>query len=421
MILPLSLSEARTYAAASCFRSGPIGQVGVELEWLVYDVADASYRVPLDRLRATLMGLPEAMPGGGNVTVEPGGQVELSSAAHASLAECVDATQIDLALLRSVLGRDGLSLVGAGLDPDRPPQRLLDIPRYTALEAFYDLRGVDGRVMMSNSASVQVCLDAGDESDTVTDYRFRWWLADALGPMLLAAFANSPTWMGKETRWRSTRQAFRFRTDPGRSHAPRRSADPRAAWARYVLDARVISLRDDPADESTTQPVLDGMTFRQWLRGAGPRPATLSDLDHHMSTLYPPVRPRGYLEMRMIDAQSDENWVVPLAVVSALFDDPIAAATAAEVAPRPSVRRQRDWLRAARYGLADTSLYETAVVCFAAAAEALDRMDAPALVRTRVADFIDRYVSRGRCPADDVVDGRRRATMAGEPDLAPPM
>ncbi len=70
----------------------------------------------------------------------------------------------------------------------------------------------------------------------------------------------------------------------------------------------------------------DGLTFREWIRSGVPRPPTQEDLDYHLTTLFPPVRPRGHLELRMIDAQpGDDGWIVPLAVTAALFDDPEAA------------------------------------------------------------------------------------------------
>ncbi|GAA4938661.1 hypothetical protein GCM10023238_00440 [Streptomyces heliomycini] len=71
-----------------------------------------------------------------------------------------------------------------------------------------------------------------------------------------------------------------------------------------------------------------GLTFRKW-SGPHARPPTRDDLDYHVTTLFPPVRPRGHLELRMIDAHArDDGWIVPLAVVAALFDDPEAAETA---------------------------------------------------------------------------------------------
>ena len=83
----------------------------------------------------------------------------------------------------------------------------------------------------------------------------------------------------------------------------------------YVLDAQVMVLRD-PGSRRWTAP--SGLTFRDWVRGAVGPPPTADDLDYHMSTLFPPVRPRGHLELRVIDAQPGDGWIVPTAVVSAL-------------------------------------------------------------------------------------------------------
>jgi glutamate--cysteine ligase len=400
--LPLTEAAARTYLAAGAFRDSAPGRIGVELEWVVTDPLAPVARVPMARLREVLAGLPAALPGGGAVSVEPGGQLELSSAPHPTLDACVRATRADLAVLRAVVGAAGLRLHGTGLDPDRVPERVLEVPRYDALEEFNRRRGPEGLAMMCNSASLQVCVEAGHEGiGGAFEQGARWRLADALGPVLLACFANSPSWLGRRTGWKSTRQVFRFRTDPSRCRAPR-AGEPRAAWARYALAAQVMCVRPaEGADGGWLVP--DGLTFAGWLRGGGPRPATLSDLEFHVSTLFPPVRARGYLEFRMLDQQPGEDgWLVPLAVVSALFDDPVAAEAAAAVAPRRSVRRQRDWMRAARHGLADPVLAEAAVACFGLALAALERSGADPAVLAAVADFADRYPNRGRCPADDV-------------------
>jgi glutamate--cysteine ligase len=123
-----------------------------------------------------------------------------------------------------------------------------------------------------------------------------------------------------------------------------------------------------------------------------------------MSTLFPPVRPRGHLELRVIDAQPGDGWIVPTAVVSALLDDP-AAAQAAMAATAPLCGTPDElWLRAARFGLDDPQLAAAARKCFAAADEALGRLGAPAAVRDAVAAFSNRYVLHGRCPADDLLD-----------------
>ena len=404
----LSEPEARTYLAAGAFRAGRPGPVGVELEYVLDDPARPGERIGLDRIALVLAALPAVLPGGGLVTVEPGGQLELSSAPAASLTDCVAAVRGDLGLLRGAVAAAGLRLRGTGLDGARVPERVLPVPRYAALERYYDRRGPQGRAVMCNSASIQVCLDAGvEDRDDAAGYRYRWWLADGLGPTLLACFANSPAWAGRRSGWRSTRQVLRFGTDPSRCRAPRLGADPRALWARYALDANVVGVRpaDDPAGEWL---VPEHLTFRDWLRGSGPRPATLEDLETHIGTLFPPVRPRGYLEFRMLDQQPGEDgWIVPLALIGALFDDPVAAATAASVVPRRSVRRHRDWLRAARYGMADPELSAAATACFDIALAALDRAGVDPAIRYAVADYADRYPRQGRCPADDEHRGRR--------------
>jgi glutamate--cysteine ligase len=158
-----------------------------------------------------------------------------------------------------------------------------------------------------------------------------------------------------------------------------------------------------------------GLSFRRWIRGGVPRPPTQQDLAYHLTTLFPPVRPRGHLELRMIDAQPEaDGWIVPLAVTAALFDDPAAAETAyrtvkplAETAGSCPAPRNPLWRHAARHGLADPELHAAAVICFAAAQEALPRLGASAAVEAAVAGFIDRYVLKGRCPADDVLDPAR--------------
>ena len=82
----------------------------------------------------------------------------------------------------------------------------------------------------------------------------------------------------------------------------------------------------EPGSQDWTAPA--GVTFRDWLRDGGSgtlRAPTAEDLDYHLSTLFPPVRPRGHMELRMIDAQPGDGWIVPAAVVTALTDDDRAA------------------------------------------------------------------------------------------------
>ncbi|MET8921844.1 ergothioneine biosynthesis glutamate--cysteine ligase EgtA [[Kitasatospora] papulosa] len=404
---PLGEEEAEDLLRGICFKTGPPRTVGVELEWLVHDREHPEVPVPQDRLRAAADAV-RATPLDAALTFEPGGQLELSSQPKGSLMQCVDATAADLAAVRDTLDRSGLALAGIGVDPWNPPRRLLREPRYDAMEAALDRSGSAGRAMMCTSASVQVCLDAGEEEPGPLGYGRRWQLGHLLGAVLVAAFANSPFRQGRRTGWQSTRQALWADLDPARTLAPQGRLAPRDAWAAHVLATPVMCVRnaEGPWD------VPEALTFRDWIRGGGPRPPVRADLDYHLTTLFPPVRPRGHLELRMIDAQSGtDGWLVPLAVTTALFDDPEAAETVyrtvkplAETAGLPPAPRNPLWTAAARDGLRDPELAAAAAACFTTALEALPRMGASDHVLGTVAAFHERYVARGRCPADDLPD-----------------
>ncbi len=415
-VLPIDEAEAEARAHGICFKNGPPKRVGVELEWLVHDEVHPSRPVGAPRMHAALADL-RRLPLRSTLTQEPGGQLELSSPPADSLTECVETMSADLAAVRDRLHGHRLRLVGFGHDPWHLPRRLLTLPRYAAMEEYFDRIGPVGRSMMCSTASVQVCLDAGTAGPASDDYRARWRLAHLLGPVLVAAFANSPLSRGRPTGIRSTRQAVWSALDPARTTAPRDDEDPRVAWAGYALDTPVLCIRQD----SGRWTVPAGLTFREWIadggRHASPRPPTQDDLAYHLTTLFPPVRPHGYLELRMIDAQpGDDGWIVPLAVTTALLDDPQAARTA-HLAVRPLDLRPYHrapgnplWRRAARHGLTDAALRMAAETCFEAAIRALPGLGASERIRDAVKEFAERYVARGRCPADDLLDPYRTAT-----------
>ncbi|WNF30817.1 ergothioneine biosynthesis glutamate--cysteine ligase EgtA [Streptomyces sp. C11-1] len=404
---PLDETGAEDLLRGICFKTGPPRTVGVELEWLIHDREHPDLPVGQERLDSAVEAV-RALPLSAALTFEPGGQLELSSQPAGSLMECVETTAADLAAVRASLGAVGLAPVGLGVDPWQPPRRRLREPRYEAMEAALDRSGPAGRAMMCTSASVQVCLDAGEEEPGPLGYGRRWQLAHLLGAVLVAAFANSPFQQGRRTGWRSTRQALWAELDPGRALAPDGGHAPREAWAAHVLDAAVMCIRC----EAGPWEVPEGLTFREWIRTGAPRPPVRADLDYHLTTLFPPIRPRGHLELRMIDAQNGpDGWLVPLAVATALFDDPEAAETVyravkplAETAGTAAPPRNPLWTAAARDGLADPELRAAATGCFSAALPALERMGASQAVRDSVAAFTDRYVARGRCPADDLPD-----------------
>jgi glutamate--cysteine ligase len=367
----LTIDGVYEHVRGVCFKTGPPGQVGAETEWFVVERRDPDRHIPIVRLRA-VMDAAGPPPAGSRITYEPGGQLELSSLPQHGIVATHTALAADLAHVSAHLGKDGLALAGRGTDP-RAPVFQTDEGRYRCMRAYF---GEPGVAMMCTTASLQVCLDIGADDKDVSR---RWRLAHALGPVLVAAFANSPG-----TRSRSSRQVIWEALDPGRT-APVAGDDPVTAWARYALDAQVMLLRDGWVPNP-------GMTFREWLATGRP---DLADLAYHLTTLFPPVRPQGWLELRMIDALPEPYWPVPIAVVAALIDDPLAADAAAEAA-EPAADR---WREAARDALTDPVLARAARLCFQAARDALPRLGAEAL-QPLVDDYAERFVERGRCPAD---------------------
>jgi glutamate--cysteine ligase len=386
------LSDAEGYLAKICFKTGPPMLSGVELEWTVHDRTDPARPVDPDRLRAALgphaprtldpAATPLALPGHGTVSVEPGGQVEISSAPHRSLRALYADTGTDIDRLTELLATAGLTLGHSGIDPYRPPTPVVETPRYRAMRTAFDRRGPAGRTMMYSTAGLQVCLDAG----TREGFRTRWDALHWLGPPLLAAFATARHHAGGDSGWASARMAAWFAIDPPRTRpawtTARAGADPVTAWSAYALGAPLLCVRRPGRDWLV--PV--GITFRDWIDGALPRPPTEEDLDYHISTLFPPVRARGYLEVRYLDAQPPGEWIAPVGVLAALLGDDHALGLARE-ACEPVLDR---WDAAARHGLADPALARAAAAVLRVALAAVDRTDLEPETRDRISDIVQR-------------------------------
>ncbi|MFT7834873.1 glutamate-cysteine ligase family protein [Saccharothrix sp. BKS2] len=351
-------AEAEAYVASVCFKHGPPRLLGVELEWTVHHVEDPSR--PLDAAAlATALGehappalVPDSprrpLPSGTPLTVEPGGQVEISTPPRESLSDLLKTVAADVDHLQRLLEPAGLRLGSRGADPFRPPHRLLRVPRYAAMEQAFAPFGPEGITMMCSTAGLQVCLDFG----LLEDLPKRWAAVHALGPVLNALFANSPGVAGRRTDWASARMRSLYATDPVRTRPAAVCADPAAAWARRVLDAPVIVVRRPGPDWTPPRP----LTFADWVAGGLDRPPTPDDLDYHLSLQFPPVRPRGYVEVRYLDTPSDGGWVPPVVLMAALFST--AEVVDATLAATETAAGR--WLAAARYGLHDPVLARAA-------------------------------------------------------------
>lgn len=381
-------------------RPGGPDRVGVELEMLPMELDGT--RAPHDLVRS-IMEAVGALPSGTTLTFEPGGQLELSTPPAADLDAACDLLESDLALVAGPLADGGIVLVGSGIDPSATVERVIRSSRYDAMDAYF--AGPDqewanaGRTMMCATAGLQVNLDfdaRNPSSDT------RWGLVHLLGPTLAASFANSPLVGGGPSGWKSHRLATWWRIDPSRTRSAGGRGPWPGTWGAYVMDAQVMLIRTEAGE---CVPVRTPLTFGEWVDDGHPLGfPTLDDLDYHLTTLFPPVRPRGWLELRMVDSLPRPWWRVPVAVATALVYD----AEAGEAAAQAAWDTADLWVAASRAGLAHPDLAASAQACFRIALQALHRMGAAEATIDAVTAYIDRYVDRGRCPADDVLDHWRR-------------
>ena len=392
----LTADDVHRFVDDSCFAPASAeSRVGVEVEWLPVDLAHPDEPLPSGPIPAleALTGI-DTMPAGSLLTLEPGGQVELSSPPLRGIGPACAALAADAATLTRALAEAGVGLVGIGFDPRPEPPRRIYGPRYDAMEAYFDSQCAAGRTMMRATAAVQVNVDLGCDSATAET---RWRRAHDLGPTLAGAFANSPIGAGAwPSGWRSRRQAVWSDIDACRTEAVAGGhADCRDEWADYALGAHVMLIQ---RNERTFVPLIAPPTFAEWIEhGHELGFPTLPDLEYHLTTLFPPVRPRGWLELRMVDALPDPWWRVAVAVaVTLVADDDAAAACAAAVEPTRGM-----WREAARHGLDHPQLADSARACFEATLDALSRLGSDAATVAAVAAFHERYAARGRCPADD--------------------
>ncbi|WP_237047594.1 glutamate-cysteine ligase family protein [Lentzea guizhouensis] len=364
-------AEAEAYVASVCFKHGPPKLFGVELEFTVHHAEDPA--APLDHRRlAAALGVhapptlvPDSpqrpLPSGTPLTVEPGGQVEISTPPCTSLPTLFTTVESDLTELTALLADQGLVLGDQGADAHRTPSRMLRVPRYAAMEHEFGRLGQDGISMMCSTAGLQVCLDFGEEQDLES----RWAAVHQLGPVMVALFANSPGLGGQRQNWASARMRTLYGTDPVRTRPSAVCADPAQAYARRVVDTPVIVVRGPGPNWIPPR----RLTFADWIGGALDRSPTSDDLDYHMSLMFPPVRPRGYIEIRYLDTPPPGGWIAPSALLVALFSDKSVVDGVLAATERASGR----WLAAARYGMADERIARAAKDVVALGIDALHR------------------------------------------------
>lgn len=390
---------AREHVSSSALVDSTARRVGLELEFHLVRLAEPARRPAWPEVLAVLDALP-AMAAGSKVSVEPGGQVELSTPPAPDAVTAVAALRTDEATLRSALAEVGFGAAALGADPARRPGRVNPAGRYRAMEEHFTAVGCHehGRSMMSATAALQVNLDAGPR----TGHAERMRLLATLVPVLVALSATSPWLAGHASGWHSTRRRAWLGIDPGRAGAVAVAGpgcDPADAWASYVLAAPVM------LDRLTMAPVRSRTPFAAWLEGSATDPVlarrpTTADLDYHLTTLFPPVRPRGYVELRCLDALPARWWPALVALTVTLADDHLAADRAAELCEPLAGREEA----AAQQGLDDPQVRAAVRGCLEVA-----RARCPGPLAADVEDLAE-LVAAGRTPCSEL---RRRIEEQG--------
>ncbi len=259
--------------------------------------------------------------GGGAISLEPGGQFELSGAP----LETVHATAAELAahleLVNAAAEPMGIGFLGLGHTPvwTRAQVPVMPKSRYRIMAGYMPKVGTRGLDMMFRTSTVQVNLDFASEADMVEKLR----VSLALQPLATALFAASPFVEGAPTGLLSNRSEIWRDTDKARSGMLPFVFEPGMGFERYVAYALDVPMyfvkRGDTYHDVT------GASFRDLLAGRlaqmpGER-ATLSDWANHLSTIFPEVRLKRYLEMRGADASTPEMMAaLPALFVGLLYD-----------------------------------------------------------------------------------------------------
>jgi glutamate--cysteine ligase len=317
-------------------------RVGAEHEKFVFRLSDHS-PVPYEPqgIRALLDGLTRfgwapvyegehviaLERGGANVSLEPGGQFELSGAPLETVHEICEETGQHLAEVKAVADELGLGFLGLGFTPTWTREQIPVMPkgRYKIMRAYMPKVGKLGLDMMFRTCTVQANLDFADEADMVAKFR----TSLALQPIATALFANSPFIEGKPSGLVSSRANVWTDTDPDRTGMLDfvfREGFSFETYARYALDVPMYFVKrgDSYID-------VAGRSFRDFMDGKlaelpGERP-TIKDWADHTTTIFPEVRLKKYLEMRGADSGPwSRLCALPALWMGVLYDSAALAA-----------------------------------------------------------------------------------------------
>ncbi len=238
---------------------------------------------------------------GANVSLEPGGALELSGAPVETIHQTCDEVNSHLAEVKSISDEIGVGFIGLGAAPEwsHDDMPLMPKGRYKLMDAYMDTVGTSGKMMMRRTCTVQVNLDFSSEADMIQKMR----VAVALQPVATALFANSPFFEGKPNNHKSWRsRIWRHMDDARTGMIPFVFEDDFGfeRWVDYALDVPMYFVYRNGAYVDAL-----GQSFRDFLKGELPalpgETPTLSDWADHLTTAFPEARLKKFIEMRGAD------------------------------------------------------------------------------------------------------------------------
>lgn len=344
-----------------------------------------------------------------SITLEPGGQVELSGelcdSVHCARAEFEE----HITQIVSVGSELDIVFLGLGMQPLTPVEAFERVPkwRYGIMWPHMARVGTLGRRMMTQTATVQVNLDYDSETDAMHKMR----AGMGLTPLLTAMFANSPLCDGDLNGYKSFRGHIWTDTDNARSGLLPFVFRPDAGFADYAAYALDIPMYFIVRAGQWYD--MTATTFREfWRDGFRGQRATMADWSAHLTTLFPEVRLKGYIELRGADSQSPREMLALPALAKGVFYDADCLLAAWDLVKAWSwderleayngAHRQALQARVRRIALAELARELVSI-----AREGLRRQgvpDAGGADETRYLDPIAELVERGRCPADAIIE-----------------
>jgi len=346
---------------------------------------------------------------GASITLEPGGQLELSGAPLGTAHDTAREFRAHLALVKRVSQPFGIAWLALGAQPLHETSELPRMPkkRYEIMRAYLPAHGSLALDMMHATASVQASFDYADEADMVSKMR------TALGvtPLVGALYANSSLACGKTSGFVSRRMNIWRNTDPDRCGGLGFAFERDFGYARYAewaLDVPMFFIVRDGRYFP-----LHGVTFRSFLqKGHQGLRATLADFDRHLTTLFPDVRLKRLIEVRVVDAvPSDLLCSVP-ALWKGILYDAEARRAAFELVREwgPAEREQafdavsRRGLRARLGGRAIAELVRELVAIAAEGLRRIGHRDTRGQDERVLLDAVWAQLERGKSPGEVLVE-----------------